>query len=152
MPTHVNYDNIYALLTGIAANLKTKINAIDLTQAQKDQIALIDKIIKTGNGTNFLSNDGTYKNIPLDQLQTMSDKLTTIYNTLGITTSDGIHYTANISTPQAILDKLALIITNGTGTKLLTDNGTYQEYVPTGYRQLNTDELNAVITAINTSL
>jgi len=85
MSTNVNYDNIRDLLYGVAGNLKTKIAAIDLTQAQKDMLVKLDKIIKTGIGTSFLSDNGTYKNIPIDQIQNMLDKLTTIYSLFGIT-------------------------------------------------------------------
>jgi len=110
MPTNVNYDNINALLTGIVTNLKSKINTMDLTADQKIKIPLI---YKTGLGNNLLSDDGTYKNIPLDQLQTMSDKLTTIYNTLGIKTSsdrcDGI----GIATMPTARSGLTSVLYNG---------------------------------------
>lgn len=85
MPTHVSGDNIRDLLIGIANTLKTKINAIDLTQAQKDAIAIIDKIIKTGDGTKYLSNDGNYKTLPLDQISNLQTQLSTINSTLNIT-------------------------------------------------------------------
>jgi len=85
MSTNVNYDNINSLLVGIVQNLKPKIAAIDLTQTQKDMLVKLDKIIKTGTGTSFLSDNGSYKNIPIDQIQNMLDKLTTIYSLFGIT-------------------------------------------------------------------
>jgi N-acetylneuraminic acid mutarotase len=83
----VNYDNLHALLSGVAGNLKAKIDALDLTDAQKADLTILDHIVKTGDGTKFLSNDGTYKTINYSSLSDMSTKIGVINSALTVGTN-----------------------------------------------------------------
>lgn len=56
----------------------------------------------------------------------------------------------DITLPTELQSKVDIIKNDGTGDKLLADNGTYIEYVPSGYRELDTEELNRLIDELKT--
>jgi hypothetical protein len=150
MKFFVNYNNINSLLTGVATNLKTKLNAVGLSTAEQAALNTINKLITSGNGSTFLADDGNYKTIPFSSLSTLNTELTSIFTLLGIPTDNSTWDSSGVTLPN--IDKVNNLILNGDGNSLLCDDGTYQEYMSGGYPVISDTDTTSLINDIISAL
>jgi hypothetical protein len=139
----ISKDNIENVLKPIVTQLYSQINALDLSAADKAKLTILNYIVTTGDGTKFLSNDGTYKFIDISSLSSMSEKIGVIYSIFNIS---GSSYTLTL--PSDIQAKVDALVTTGTGSKVLSDNGTYVDLQSLLVTTLTTTEENTMISDI----
>ena len=136
----ISKENIEAILTPIVQDMYTKINALDLSDADKAKLQILNYIVTTGDGTKFLTDNGTYQSVDLSSLNTASDKINVIYDLFQISGS-----TYSLTLPSDLQAKFDLLTPTGDGSKVLTDNGSYQDLVGILVSTLTDTEVNTII-------
>lgn len=142
----INYEALKKLLIKVKTNINNKISAIDVSAVQKAILNKADKIKTNGNGLSYLSDNGEYVNIDLDSLSGILKKSQDVVELFSITKEKDGSYTYNIKLPDDVQTQLDILNTTGSGTKVLTDNGTYKEYhTEDYYREMSQEEINTII-------
>ena len=142
----ISKDNVELILTQVAKILYSQINAnaLDLS-SYKDKLQILNYIVTNGNGTNILADDGNYKSKQASVITDIYTRSNTVYSTLKIIPYNST-YIPNIPEYQNLATKLAIIVNNGDGTKLLNDKGVYVDV--NIYRGLTTTEITDVCNQI----
>ena len=84
----INYEAIRKLIIQLKTKINSKIDAIDITDEQKSIIQKIDNVITTENGLNYLSDDGTYKSMNLEDLNELYKRINDIWDVFNIVKDD----------------------------------------------------------------
>lgn len=110
----INYEAIRKLLIQVKTKINQKINAIDLTEAQKAIILKADKIVTTGDGLSYLADNGQYINIDLENLSGIYQKSQDVIDLFKIVKID-----------EAWESKLAPSVSMSGGTSIVSENKIY---------------------------
>jgi len=143
----VSKENVQAILTPIIQDIYSKINTLGLSATDKTKLQLINYIINTGDGTKFLSDNGTYKSVDITSLNSASTKINVIYDLFKIS---GNTYTLNL--PSDLQTKLNSLNSTGSGSNVLTDDGTYKNLIGIVVSAITDTDVNTIITNVKALL
>lgn len=147
----INYEALRKLLIKVKTKINEKIAAIDLNAEQKIILSKADKIVTTGNGLKYLSDNGEYISIDFSNLTDIFTKSKELIDLFQISKQEDNSYTYNLIFPDEVQSKMDIINISGDGTKVLTDSGEYQEYHKEDYyREMTDEEINTLISELAT--
>lgn len=117
----VSKENIQTILTQIVAELNTEISNIKLSDADITKLQVINYLVTTGDGSKFLTDNGTYQTVDVSGITDASQKISVIYDIFKIS---GSSYTLTL--PPDLQAKVDLLKSTGDGSNVLADDGTYK--------------------------
>lgn len=140
----VSKENLSSIMKAIVSDLYKGIDNIDLSETDKAKLEVLNHILINGDGSKYLANNGQYISIDVDNVNTLSEKINTVYELFNIV---GNEYTIDL--PEYIQTKLNVIKNNGDGSKALSDDGTYKDISSTVVSTLTEEEINTLVSEIN---
>jgi len=143
----ISKENIQTILTAVVSQLYANIKAMDLSAADKTKLTILNYIVSTGDGSKFLSDNGTYKTIDVSNITNMSSKIATIYSIFNI-----VGNTYTLTLPADIQAKVNALNSTGDGSKVLADDGTYKDLGALILTTLTDTEVSTLISSVNALL
>lgn len=143
----VSSENVEAILTPIVRDMYSKINAIDLSASDKTKLELLNYIITNGDGSKFLTDNGTYQTVDLTSINSASDKINIIYDIFKISGS-----TYTLTLPTDLQAKFDTLKSTGDGSKVLADDGLYKDLVGILVNTLTDTEVAAIVNDVKALL
>lgn len=140
----VSKENLEIIMKAVVTDLYKDIDNIDLSEVDKAKLEVLNHIITNGDGSKYLANNGQYVSIDVDNINTLSEKINTVYDLFNIV---GNEYTIDL--PEHIQTKLNIIKNDGDGTKALSDDGTYKDITNALVSTLTDEEINTLVSEIN---